>query len=181
MSTSSLQYRLDAIMATAPQRLVLGGLAALVPTLLSIGMAVASERSDAWLVVIVAASAIGAAMQPDDHLGLVTIGLVSIHWLSIGASVVSPWAIVVAAGLLVFHSLLALMGGTPHTSTLPRGLFVVWLRRLVFVLLPTIGVWLLVTVLERRDIPGNVAVSVAAFAALTAAVVLLQANLRRQP
>ncbi len=179
MSTSSLQYRLDAIMATAPQRLALGALAAVVPTSISIGLALASERSDAWLVVIVAASAIGAAMQPDDHLGLVTIGLVSVHWLSIGASVVSPWVIVVAAGLLLFHSLLALMAGTPHTSTLPPALVLIWLRRLVLVLIPTVGVWLLVMVLDRRDLPGNVAVSVAAFVALAVVVILFQNGLRR--
>lgn len=174
MNNPALQRRVDQILATAPQRVFLSGIAVATVLTTSLALGLSSDAADGWLVVLVSLFALGSVLQPDDHLGLVTIMLVVVHWLVAGLPVVSAWSLGVAASIVIFHSLLAIMAVTPHTADLPMALLVVWLRRLVVVGASTLGVWLLVVGFERRNIDGDLGLSVAAYAALIVAIVALR-------
>jgi hypothetical protein len=144
-------------------------------------MSVASDVSDAWVVVLVAALSLGVVAQSDSHLALVVMTVVVAQWLALGEDVTSPWSVAVAAHLFLFHTLVALTAVTPHDSTVDPAVLCRWLARSGVVAASTGAVWLLVVAFESRDAAGNVALSVAAFSALAGAIVTFRAlSLPRQ-
>lgn len=173
MNNPALQRRADQILATAPQRVFVGAVTVAVALVTSLALARSSTAADGWLVVLVTLFAIGAVLQPDDHLGLVTIVLLGAHWIAADHSTTSPWSLAIAGSILLFHSLLAVMAVTPHTADVPPALLVRWSRRGLVVGVVAVGVWGLAVVLDRREAPGNLGLSVAAYFAVVLAMIAL--------
>ncbi len=171
MIVSQLQARLDQALATSLHRWVLMLLAVVPLVVASAGIARATPYPDTWVVYFVAVIAVVVAVEPSEQLGLVLMSIVLFQWLTLDVSVTSPWTIALGLGLHVFHTSVALMAVTPHTASLHRDIVIRWLGRSVVVVVATVGVWFLVVALERRAIPGNVALSVTSFGVLAAAVV----------
>lgn len=171
MRTARLQRGLDQVLATTRQRLCLGSLAVGVIVGTSLVMARATPFNDTWVVFLVAALAMVVAVEPDEHLATIVMVVVVLHWLALGEEVTSPWAMPVAVALLTFHTVVALLAVTPHTSVVERTVLLRWLTRSLAAGAATVATWLAVVVFERRSLPGNTALSVAAFASVTAAVV----------
>jgi hypothetical protein len=174
MITERLQEALDQALATTRQRWLLGVVAVLTALVASGSMALASEGADGWVVILVGVLALLATIWPDDHLALVVITVVVLHWLAFRADVVSAWSMGIAACLLVFHTLIALMAATPHTAVVHPVVLRRWLARSGVVAVATGAVWVLVVLFERRNAPGNAALSIAAFAVVAAAAIALR-------
>ncbi len=174
MTTGRLQAQLDQMLATTKQRWFLGGLAVLSVVLASASMALGSDHTDGWVVVLVGVLAVVAAVLPDDHLALVVMAVVVMHWLSLDPDVASPWSMAIAGCLYLFHTVIALMAVTPHSAVVDPAILRRWLARSVVVVASTGAVWALVAAFERRDAPGDVALTVVSLAVLTAAIVALR-------
>lgn len=173
MSTAKLQVRLDQLMATSRQRWMLAVLVVASITLSSLAIARATPFADTWVVYCVAAIAIVVAADPSEQLGLFLMSVVLFQWLTSGQPVTSPWAMAFALTLHLFHTVVALIAVTPHTAAVDRAVLWRWSIRSVVIACLTVGVWFAVVGFERRELPGNVALSVMAFAVLAAAVVSL--------
>ena len=174
MTTRRLQQQLDQALAATAQRWLLGGVAALAATLASATMTMRSTHGDGWVVVVVAVLAVVAAIQPDEHTALIVVAIVVMHWLAVGGGVDSAWSMAIAGALFVFHTVIALMAVTPHTAVVHSAILRRWLVRSAVMIPATVGVWILVGVFERREAPGNAALSALAFAILAVAVVALR-------
>ncbi len=174
MTNPRLQEHLDQLLATTRQRWLLAGSAVLSVVLASAAMALSSDHTDEWVVFVVFVLAVGTTVEPDDHLALVVMAVVVVHWLTLGLDVVSPGALAVAVVLLLFHVLIALMAVTPHAAVVHPEILRRWLGRGVTVVGVTLGVWLLIVTLEGRNRPGSVVASAAAFVVLSVAIVALR-------
>lgn len=171
MNTAKLQVKLDQALATSRQRWMLMIIAVLSITLASAAIARATPFTDTWVVYCVVVIAMVVAADPSEQLGLVLMSIVLFQSITAGQAVTSPWALALAVALHVFHSVVALMSVTPHSATVHQTIVIRWIGRSAVVLLITVGVWLLVVAFERRELPGNVTLSMLAFAVLVAAVV----------
>ncbi len=176
MNVTQLQTALDQTRSTAMQRwvLIIVSIASIVSA--SAAIARASDVADTWVVFFVAGLAGVVAAEPDEHLGLVLMGIVLFHWITLDQAVTSPWSMALAAALHLFHTTVALMAVTPHTAVVQRDVVVRWAARSVAVAVSTLGVWLLVVAFEQREAPGNVALSAMAFAVLAGAVVAFRSR-----
>ena len=171
MNTRRLQRLLDQLLATTTQRLLLVALAVGTVVVASASLAKSTSLADTWVVFVVAVLALVGAVEPDEHLATIVMAIVVFHWLVLDQDTASPWSLAIGASLFIFHTLVALMAVTPHTSVIGRTVLVRWLTRSIVPAVAMIGTWLLVVAFERRDSPGNVALSTAALAVLAAAVV----------
>lgn len=171
MTTAKLQLKLDQLLATSRQRWVLAVLVVVSITLPSWAIARATPFTDTWVVFVVAGLAMVVAADPGEQLGLLLMSIVVFQWLTFDLAVTSPWSIAMALALHVFHTVVALIAVTPHTAAVDRVVLSRWVTRSVIIATAAVGVWLAVIVFERRELPGNVALSVAAFSLLAAAVV----------
>jgi len=176
MNTSRLQARLDQALATSLHRWVLMFTAISSIVLASGAIVRATPFTDTWVVYCVAVIALVVAIEPGEQLGLVLMGIVLFQWVTVDQGVTSPWSMALAISLYVFHASVALMAVTPHTASVDREILRTWMGRSVFVILATVGVWFLVAAFERREIPGNAALSALAFAVLAVAVVAFRSR-----
>lgn len=174
MNTNRIQQLLDQLLATSAQRFAFAFAAMVSVVGASWIMALSTVRPDAFLVVFCGFLALVVVIEPDEHLGAIVIGLVVLQWLGTGADVTSPGALALACALFGFHTTVALMAVTPHTSTVPANVLASWLTRSVAVVVSTGAVWVLVVVFDRREAPGNVTLTVMCIAALAAAVLLIR-------
>lgn len=176
MNVTQLQRTLDQTRSTTPQRwaLIVVSIVSIVSASAAISMA--SEATDTWVVYFIAMLAVVVAIEPDEHLGGVLMGLVLLHWVTLDQAVTTPWSMALAMSLHVFHTTVALMAITPHTAVVHRDVLRRWIGRSVVVATATVGVWILVVGFERQEAPGNVALSVLAFAVLASAVVSFRAR-----
>lgn len=170
MTTARLQATLDQLLATSGQRwlLVVISVASIVTA--SVGIIIASPFADTWVVFVVAPLALVVAAEPDEQLGLTLLAIVIFHWIVLSPSVASPWAMGLAACLHIFHATVALMAVTPHSATIDGEILMRLARRSLVVGACTLGVWILVLLLERREAPGNAVLLTLALAVLAGAV-----------
>jgi len=140
----------------------------------SAGIARSTPFADTWVVVVVGVLALFVVVEPKEHLGGVVMAIVIIHWLAVGPAVDSPWAMALAAALLVFHALVAFMAATPHAAVIERPVLASWLVRTTAVGLGGGVAWVLVVAFEQFDLSGSVVRSTAAFALLALAVVVFR-------
>lgn len=173
MNAGRLQQLLDQLLATTAQRFALSFVALVSVVGASWAMALSTVRPDAFAVVLCAFLALVVIMEPDEQLGAVVIGLVILQWLGTSPDPTSSDALMLACALFVFHTTVALMAVTPHTSTIPVDVLVTWSMRSLAVMIPTGVVWVLVVVFERRGAPGSVVLSTLAVATLAAGVLAI--------
>lgn len=169
MNDVALQALVDGALATSRQRWLLMLATVIAAAIGAAAAEVAGTSPRAWVVVVVAAVAVGAATVPDSHIGLAVIAVVGVRWLVVVDDVTTPWSVVVAVSLLVFHTLLALLAVTPPSATIERRLLLRWMRRTAWVTVATVAVWAAAAGVHRQQLAGSVALTVVAFVAVTAA------------
>jgi hypothetical protein len=122
-----------------------------------------------WIVptLLVAAARVAAA-RPDTHAGLGVLLAFGWYWLVNVDADASPWTVVAAAGLLVFHLATTAAALGPAEVELPPSVLVAWARRCVPILGGTVALWLLTAGLTSFDASSNVVLTAAALVAIAA-------------
>jgi hypothetical protein len=134
-----------------------------------------------FVLALVMGLAIASCAQPDSHVAVAVPVVAVWHWIaSIGAST-SGWTIVVALCLFVFHTIVALMATTPARGTIDRRSLSRWLRRTLAVVLATVGVWLLVLLVEQRQLAGSALVTATGLVVAISLLVAVVAPRRSKP
>lgn len=171
-----LQLRLDQALATRPQRWVLGGVAVVAAVIASVLVGVGSASGPELAIAIVATAVVAAVAVSGSgtHAGSVLIAMVALEWVLFVDDETSPRVIGVACCIYVFHSLLALMAATPHTSVIDRRVLHSWLVRSVFVVAATVSVWALVLAIDRRRPAGSESLTVLGLVTIAVVVVALR-------
>ncbi len=176
LPAATLQRAVDEFMEVSRQRWLLGiGAVATATT----AFAAASVASGGWWLpglVAVIALAVVSAVRPDDHTGLVVVGVVIWQWLARIDDVGTPWLPVAACCLLVFHALTALTAVVPTSGTIPGATIRRWTERTAVVAVATVAMWIVVVVLDRRDLPGNGALTGLAVLIVAAAATAIRAR-----
>lgn len=173
MMTDRLQRWIDTALMASAQRWAFGlasvatATGALLVALIGIG-----DRFG-WFAVLTVVLAAIAAVQAGSHTAAVVIVLVVLHWMSAVDDPTTPRSLVVAVCLLVFHSLLALMAVTPHSTTVPADVLRRWVQRVGAVTVATAAVWVLVRLLQQRDAPADARLTTMALVVAAVGVVLL--------
>ncbi len=129
MITARLQHWLDTLRATSPHRWALGAAAVLSVVVAIATILVGSGRSFGWFALFIVVVAVVATVQAGSHTGFAAIALVAGFWLGTVDDVTSGRSVIVAICLLVFHTALALMAVTPHSSTIHPDVLRRWLAR----------------------------------------------------
>jgi len=170
-SGDALTDAIGRIWAASGQRWGLMALAVVAAVGATVATGSAAGHLPIAYVVVVAVLAVVAVIIPDSPVALVTVAVVVVWWLAIVDDVASPWALAGAAGLLVFHLVVALMAVTPPNAIVAAEVLRRWVGNGALVLVATAGVWGAVAVVDGRSVPGSVALVLAALAAVTVGVV----------
>lgn len=178
VATGDVQAALDRIAVTSAQRwsLIGAGFAAAVGA--SVVAAVASGTAVGVVTVLVALVAGVAVARPDTHAALVTMGLVAVQWLALVDDTTTPWALVVALCLFVFHVAVAATAVTPITTTIDPVTTRRWITRSAAGGAATGGVWVIAVWLADRQAPGNTMVTAGALAVLAVLALVARHRLR---
>jgi hypothetical protein len=156
----TLQIGLDRVARVSAQRWFLAGAAIGSALGASLAASLAGSGGAAPVLVLVAGSSVGATARPDAPVALLTIVVVVWQWLVTTDDTLSPFAIGVASGLVVFHTLIALLDSTPPGATIERAVLLRWARRVVFSIVATAGVWGAAVLLDRRPDTGSTSLTV---------------------
>ena len=167
MRALSTQEWVDEVGTASLQRHVLTLLATAAPTgACAVAAAVSPvHRNPTVALLAIGFLALVSAIQPDGHLPLVTIVAVTGYWIALLPDRASPWSVVVAALLYLFHTATALMAMTPGGATIDRATLWRYTARSGVIALTLAVTWGIVELFAGRHAPGN--------AVLTGAVVLL--------
>jgi hypothetical protein len=130
---------------------------------LAVGASFGAGGTVPWIVpTLLVAAAMVAAARPDTHVGLGVLLAFGWYWLANVGADASPWTVVAAAGLLVFHLGTSAAALGPAEVELPPSLLVAWARRCVPILGGTVALWLLTAGLTSFDASSNVVLTAAA-------------------
>jgi hypothetical protein len=175
MSAGQLQQWIDQLALVSAQRWAFAALAVASVAGALAATAVVGVDQVGFVPVLVVGLAVAAVVRPDSHTALFVETLVVWQWLAGTDDVTNPGIVVVAAGLFVFHTVIALMAVTPSSAVVARMLVVRWLRRCGYVLTATGAMWLVVAVMVDRRSPGNAWLSSLALLTLAAFAVAIRA------
>lgn len=155
MNPDRLQAWIDELQGTSRQQWALRVIVVLTP--LGALAAVVAEAGRWWPFggVVVTAMALASAFRPDSHTALVTVAIVVWHVLVTVERVDTPCIAVVGCCLLLHHSVVALTATFPVGGVVPAATLLGWAQRTGLVGGLTVGMWALVTLMERRDAAGN--------------------------
>lgn len=133
-----------------------------------------------WVVLtLVFGTAIASTVRPDFHTALLVETIVVWYWAAGTDDRLTPWAIPMALCMFVFHSAIALMSAAPMRAIIEPAVIRRWSIRSGYVVIATVAAWSLVVVMNGRQAPGSVALTLVAFVTLT--VLVLAARLRSAP
>ena len=172
MTVGQLQRWLDGLVLIPAQRWLLIALSLGCVTGASTITALVAGSQPGVAIVMMVALATVAVIRPDSHSALVAEGVVVWHWLAAIDDVTTPWVIPFAILLFVFHIAVALMAVTPLTGHIHSALLLRWIRRSGPVVAATVGVWVIVVVMDQRRAPGNEALTVLGFTTLTVLILV---------
>ncbi len=175
MNVDQLQRWLDQLAMVSAQRWAFVALAVVSAAVAHATAAMVGGDQVGFVLVLVVGLAVAAVVRPDSHTALFVETLVVWQWLVGTDDVTNPGIVVVAAGLFVFHTVIALMAVTPSSAVVARMLVVRWLRRCGYVLIATGTMWLVVAVMVDRRSPGNAWLSSLALLTLAAFAVAIRA------
>lgn len=173
MITERLQRWIDTALMASAQRWAFGLAAVVMATGALLVTLLGTGDRFGWFAVLTVVLAAIAAVQAGSHTAAVVIVLAVLQWMSAVDDPTTPRSLVVAVCLLVFHSLLALMAVTPHSTTVPPDVLRRWAQRVGAVTITTAAVWALVRVLQQRDAPADPRLTLLALLAAGLGVVLL--------
>lgn len=159
----------EALDSFSRQQLALRGVILLAGVGALASMIAASDHVAAPLVVLTAAIAVMATRHPDTPIGLVFVLAIGAQWAATVDHHRSPWSLVAALCLLVFHAASACASTAPPGAQLQPDAWRRWRNRFGVVALVTAGAWSLILALTAGERRGN--------AALLGAVLLLIAAL----
>ncbi len=174
MTLSRLDDALSAARDISPQRWVLGGLAVVAVVVALAATVIGTDQPFGWFVLFIICLAAVSAVQPGWNTGATVIALVVIEWMATVDDVTDGRAVIVASGLFVFHTVLALLAVTPHRAAVDTQVLRAWLLRSAFVVAATGAVWVLVRVLDRRDAVGDARLTMAALVVVGTAAIALR-------
>lgn len=117
-------------------------------------MAAGSGQSP-FVLALVVGLAVASIARPDSHIAVAVPVVAVWHWIASSGASTSAWTLAVALCLFVFHTLVALMATTPARGTIDRRSLSKWLRRTLAVVLATVGVWLVVLLVDQRQLAGS--------------------------
>lgn len=170
-----LGARLSDVRLVSPQRWAL----AAVSMLAAVGASVAASARDGGvsgsILLLVAALVVVSLVRPATHVPLLVTGVVIAQCVATSADPTTPLTVVVAVGLVTFHTIVALMSITPHNAVVEPAVIRRWSLRLLTVVSATVAMWLLTTTLSRRDTAGSVVLTFAGFAVLTVLIAAVRA------
>lgn len=169
--SSQLQEGIDRLWLVSWQRWALIAAAVLAAVAASTICAVEAGHQTGVVVVLVAMLALAAASIPDSHTALAVEGLVVWQWLASTDDPTLAWVVPLALCLFAFHTVIALMAVTPISAVVDRSILVRWSARSGYVVVATIGMWVLAFVMDERRAPGNAYVTFVGFVALILLVV----------
>lgn len=151
--------------------LVLRALVAVGPLVALLASGVGGPLPPAWLVVLVTATAGGAALLPETPLGAGAL-LAVVGWWGLGVdpAALPPTVVVAAAGLVVAHVAAVLVSYGPADLPVPRSLATLWVGRGAAALALAPPAWLLARVVEGAPVVTGIWVG-GLLAASAAAVV----------
>ncbi len=111
--------------------------------LLTVGATMAARGAfQPIAVLVVGTMAVGCALAPDSHLGLLVVLLASLNWLQTVNDETTPWLLLAAGGLLVLHTSMAAATIAPPAASWPPDLVYRWARRVGVVMAATVVAWL---------------------------------------
>ncbi|MEM9035534.1 MAG: hypothetical protein AAGD18_13155 [Actinomycetota bacterium] len=155
MTPRTLQDWIDLLLDASRTQWLLRAGTVLAPI---VSVLAAAAASPGWWppgTALVAVLAIAAALRPDTHFALSVAIVCAWHWAAIDADVASGWLPLAAVALLVFHATVALAASLPSGTAVPNELVMRWAARTGVAAGITVGVWLAVALLDRRELPGN--------------------------
>ena len=140
----------------------------------------AGSGQSPFVLALVVGLAVTSIAQPDSHVAVAIPVVVVWHWIASTGASTTGWALVVALCLLVFHTIVALLATMPALATIDRRSGSRWLRRSVAVGLATVGVWLLVLLVDQRQLAGSALVTATGFIVALSLMVALVAPRRSE-
>lgn len=106
------------------------------------------------------------AVSPSSHFGILVVAAVAIQWAAIVHDHTTPWSIVAAAALTVFHASHAAATVAPASTAWTSAMRRRWTRRGLALIMAGAAMWLLATVADAIPLAPNALL-------LTAALVVL--------
>jgi hypothetical protein len=116
-------------------------------------------------LMVIGVLAIGCAISPDSHVGLLVVLLLALNWVQTVDDETTPWLLVAAAGLLVLHASMAAATVAPPAARWDRRMSRRWSARVAMVMAATAGAWSIAVGLADADLRGSAPVLVGALAA----------------
>jgi len=176
---SQLQQVIDRLWLVSWQRWMFIATAVLAATAASTIAAIEAGHQTGIVVVLVTMLAIGAASGPESHTALAVEGLLVWQWLASTDDPTSAWVLPLTLCLFAFHTVIALMAVTPTSAVVDRAILARWAGRSGYVVVATVGMWVLTFVMHERRAPGSAALTFVGFAVLI--VLILAARRYRAP
>lgn len=177
MSDGQLQRWLDSLTQVSSQRWGLIAAAVIVAVGAPGATALATGEPNQTMLVVVAVLAIASVAQPDSYTALLLGVVVVWYWLVAVDDVTTPWVILFASCLFVFHALVALMAAAPEGARIDPRVLVRWARRCGSVVVATAAMWLIVALADSRQAASAEALSAVAFVVLTGLVIAVQGKI----
>jgi hypothetical protein len=109
----------------------------------------------AWFTGLTAALLIVCVVNPDGSSGIGVVLLGGTHWLVAVDDIVTPWAVVMGAGLATLHVATAAASVAPAGARWTPAMRRRWVRRAAIVVPSGLVTWLLVDLADGRDIAGS--------------------------
>jgi hypothetical protein len=175
MTIGQLQLWIDRLWLVSGQRWLFVALSLGCVAGASTITAVVAGSQPSIAIALMVGLAVVAVIRPDSHAALVVDVAVVWQWLAATDDVTTPWVIPFAVLLFVFHSGIALMAVTQMAAHVHTALLVRWLRRSGSVVAATIGVWVVVLVMDQRRASGSAVLTVAGFMTLTVLILAMRA------
>lgn len=140
----------------------------------------AAAGPNVWVVLVMLAAVALASWQPHTLLPMLAMVYLLANWIAwvptASSLTLSPWTLLAALGLLVFHTGAAGCAGVPAQAPLPQAWWRLNGRRVAVVSAATAALWLLAGVVSGTDLGGGV---VPALVAIGTLAVVLIAHYRR--
>jgi len=181
MNATTLQRRLDDVLATSAQHWLLRAMTIIAPVAALLAAGVAGGRWLPFWTIVVVGLAAASAMRPDAHTALLVTIIVGSLWPVTVDDLDTPWLAGAAVCLFAFHALTALLASLPTGGSFPATILVREGGRVGVVAVATVAMWGLVVALDRRDAAGNALLTGLGLLVVAAAAALLRSRSLDRP
>jgi hypothetical protein len=136
-----------------------------------------ARAAGAWppsfAVLAFATATVLTATFPDTHAGGAALLVFGWIWVVHVDATASPWLLLAAPALVLFHAAAAFVAGTPAHATIERAVIARWSGRFGLIVAVTAAVWGFVAWLDRVDARPAMALTVVALIVLCGAATAL--------